>query len=81
MVRIFNRVSLNLLWSSAESDYKVLQILRIGNENGHAAAPNWIASEDSMANGPGHSNGTVIGKSTRNLPLLVIYGSVLTECS
>jgi len=54
----------------------MLQILRIGNENGHAAAPNWIASEDSMANGPGHSNGTVVGKNTRNLPLLVIDGSV-----
>ena len=30
----------------------------IGNENGHAAAPNYIASEDSMADGPGHLNGS-----------------------
>jgi len=32
----------------------------IGNENGHAAAPNFIASDSSMANGPGHLNGTLI---------------------
>ena len=40
----------------------------IGNENGHAAAPNWISSQDSMANGPGHPNGSVVAPAEVDTP-------------
>jgi alpha-L-fucosidase len=40
----------------------------IGNENGHAAAPNFIASDNSMANGPGHINGSVVSPAEVDTP-------------
>ena len=40
----------------------------IGNENGHAAAPNWIASRSSMANGRGDLNGTVVSPAEVDTP-------------
>ena len=40
----------------------------VGNENGHAAAPNFIASDSSMANGPGHLNGSVVAPAEVDTP-------------
>eukprot|EP01052_Picozoa_sp_SAG31_P019219 SAG31_NODE_1392_length_8533_cov_3.382974_4_plen_166_part_00 len=41
----------------------------VGNENGHAAAPNWIASNNSMANGHGSINGDVVAPAEVDTPV------------
>ena len=44
----------------------------VGNENGHAAEPNWIASDDAMANGPGHPNGSVVAPAEVDTPFATV---------
>eukprot|EP01043_Picozoa_sp_COSAG02_P002369 COSAG02_NODE_54_length_43941_cov_54.857990_45_plen_136_part_00 len=57
----------------------------IGNENGHAAEPNWIASHNSMANGPGHANGSVVAPVRTNVstsaPVALAVARFLVYCS
>ena len=63
---------MHLMHTIMSGPTKLEAVRWVGNENGHAAEPNWIASDDAMANGPGHPNGSVVAPAEVDTPFATV---------